>query len=120
MSKRQKTYSDGISESIEILHALKDIDERENNAYFLVKQHIEDKDKYYDKVGTKIKEGDFLMMNPDDDDWLDFVIRYGGNLILVSELTGGEIKLSECLQGSDNPSVIVGNLHNNRIEFFKW
>ncbi len=121
MPKRQKTYQDGIRESIEILQALKDIDERENNAYFMVNKFIEDKDNYYDKNGTKIKTGDFMKVNPTDDDWLDLVIKYAGNLIFVSELTQSEpVRLRDVLQGSHNPAIVVGNLHENRIEFYKW
>lgn len=121
MKQKKKTYEDGVRESIEILESLKDITNRENNAYFLVKKFIVDKDTYYDKVGEKIKEGDFMEINPEDDSWLDLVIRFAGNLILVSELTSDEpVRLSEVLKGSDNPAVIVGNLHDNRIEFHKW
>ncbi len=121
MSIRQKTYVDGVRESIEILASLKDSAEKENNAYFLVENFIRDKDNYYDKVGKKIEVGDFLEVNPEDDSWLDLVIRFGGNLIFVSEFTSNEpVRLSDVLQGSDNPAIIVGNLYKHRIEFHEF
>ena len=117
----EKTYEDGLRESIEILIALKDVHEKESSAFYLVNKFIEDGDTYRDKKGTKIQAGDFLDMNPDDDNYLELVIRYAGNLILVSELTNSEpIRLKDVLQGSDNPAVIVGNLYDNRIEFHEW
>ena len=121
MKPRKKTYQDGVRESIEILQALKDVDDKENNAFMLVNKHIEDSDNYYDKVGKKIKVGDFMKMNPDDDDWLELVIRFGGNLIFVSELTSDEpLRLKDNLKDSDNPALIVGNFYDNRIEFHNW
>ena len=116
-----KTYQDGLRESIEILIALKDVDEKESSAFYLVNKFIEDGDTYRDKNGTKIQAGDFLDMNPDDENYFGFVISYAGNLIFVSELTSREpIRLKDVLQGSDTPSVIRGNLYNQRIEFHEW
>ena len=113
-----KTYQDGLRESIEILTELKNVTDRENNAFHLVSKFLDDKNTYCDKNGKKIQRGDFLEVNPDDGSWLDLVIRYAGNLIFVSELTDYEpVRLKEVLQGSDNPAVIVGNLLDNRIEF---
>ena len=114
MSK--KTYEDGIRECLELLQALEEINEGEFYAKMFVRNHIDNKERLFDKNNALIKDWDVMSINPDDDDWLDLVIRCDGKLIYASELGEGEvIRLRDCLYGSDNPSVIVGNLRNNRV-----
>ena len=84
--------------------------------------------KFTDKEGNQIKPYDILKVNPEDDDWLDLVIKHKGELIFISELDedgkikvdGSCVKLKEVLFGSENPAIIVGNLNGNRLEFSKW
>lgn len=76
-----------------------------------------------DKFGKIIKIGDFLKVNPDDDDWLDFVVWHDHKLMFATEIDrepGGNVPLREVLLGSDNPAIVVGNIHNNRIAFHEW
>ncbi len=121
MNKEQKTYKDGIHECVDLLRALKEGKEEDFNARMFVHTHIIEKEKLFDKNHKLIQEWDFMSINPEDDDWLDLVIRFDGKLIYASELSGyDKIRLRECLYGSDNPSVIVGNLRTNRVEFHNW
>jgi hypothetical protein len=76
-----------------------------------------------DKFGKIIRNGDFLKVNPEDDDWLDLVIEMDGKLMFISELTrkyGGNVPLRMVLQESENPAIVVGNLFENRIEFSEY
>lgn len=92
-----------------------------NHHIMSVRTQIIEKEKLFDKNHKLIQEWDIMSINPEDDSWLDLVIRYDGKLIYASELSGYEqIRLRDCLHGSDNPSVVVGNLRNNRIEFHEW
>lgn len=114
-------YEQGVNECIELLRALKENRKVDFNARMFVMTQIIEKEKLFDKNHKLIQEGDFMSINPDDDSWLDLVIRYDGKLIYASELSGyDKIRLRDCLYGSDNPSVIVGNLQSNRIEFHEW
>lgn len=74
-----------------------------------------------DKVGKVIQEGDFLSVNPTDDDWLAFVVRHDRRLMFASELDNfdavSDVSLRDVLFGSDNPAIIVGNIHESRIDF---
>lgn len=78
-----------------------------------------------DKNGTVIKEGDFLLVNPEDDSWLNIVITYNGKLYFprdVDEKFNGatDIALRDVVHGTENPAIIVGNIRHNRIEFHEW
>jgi len=115
------TYEDGIHECLELLQALKEKRADDFNARLFVIRQIIEKEKLFDKNHKLIQEWDVMSINPDDDDWLDLVIRFDGKLIYASELSGyDKIRLRDCLHGSDNPSVVVGNLRNNRVEFHEW
>ncbi len=116
-----KTYEQGIEECVELLRTLKEMKDEDFRARMFVRTQIVEKEKLFDKNHKLIKEWDVMSINPDDDSWLDLVIRYDGKLIYASELEGyDKIRLRECLYDSDNPSVVVGNLRNNRVEFFEW
>lgn len=116
-----KNYEQGIDECVELLRALKEFKEDDFHARMFVIRQIIEKEKLFDKNHKLIQEWDIMSINPDDDDWLDIVIRYDGKLIYATELTGyDKIRLRDCLHDSDNPSVVVGNLRHNRIEFHEW
>ena len=121
MNKDNRTYINGIEDCVDLIKQLKDMEYQQHSSYSYIQRLIVDKEKLFDKNGKLIKEWDIMSVNPDDDDWLDLVIRYQGKLIYASELNGDDpVRLRECLQDSDNPSVIVGNLRSNRIEFHNW
>jgi hypothetical protein len=76
-----------------------------------------------DKYGKVIKRGDFLKVNPVDDDWLDFVVWHDNKLMFATEIDcepHGNVPLREVLFGSKNPAIIVGNIHTNLIEFSEF
>lgn len=119
--ENHKSYEQGIDECVELLEALKQYKEDDFHARLFIIKQIQDKEKLFDKNHKLIQEWDVMSINPDDDSWLDLVIRYTGKLIYATELIGNEpIRLRDCLYGSDNPSVVVGNLRNNRVEFHEW
>ncbi len=122
MIKDKRTYQDGLEDCCNIIEKLKDIEYERWSAYHLVHSFITDKRILRDKNGVVIKEWDIMRINPEDDDWLDVVIRYMGVLIYASELNGSDpVRLRECLEGSDNPSIIEGNLRNvEEIKFINF
>ena len=85
-------------------------------------KHIEPKEILKDKDGVVIKEGDFLKVNPMDDDWLDIVIFYENKLMFAREVNKdfNSVALRDVLQDSDNPAIIIGNIHTSRIEFGEY
>jgi len=76
-----------------------------------------------DKNGIILKEGDFIMWNPDDDDWLDIIISHHGELMSAYELGStnpDKLLLKDSLFGSDNPVLKVGNIHDNCVEISEF
>lgn len=74
-----------------------------------------------DGRGDIIEEGDFVQVNPKDDNWLDLVVSHHGRLILASELRRGEtLKLRDMLLGSENPIEKDGNIYQSRVEIGSW
>ena len=116
----EKSYEQGIEESIQLLEALKERKGQDFYAKMIVFEYIKEKEMLFDKNGKRIECWDVMKINPEDDSWLDLVIRYEGRLIFASEISSEDsepVRLREVLQGSDNPAVIVGNLRNCSMTF---
>ena len=69
-----------------------------------------------DKNNQPYKHGDFILWNPDDDEWLDVVVEHKGKITTIYELRGGEMKLKDWSFGSENPCLIVGNIDTHHVE----
>lgn len=68
-----------------------------------------------DKNGVEIYEGDILRINPDDDDWTDFVIFRSGKFELNSyKDKNAHMQVDLRAATSElNPCEVIGNIYEN-------